>query len=401
MKYVLTLDVAKGKSMIMLASSCGEVLIEPFEIQHNESDFKSIDSKINSLNIKDSLTVIMEATSIYHKAPERFFTSNNYHTIVFNPLIGSQRITTIRKTKTDKNDCLKLTELFFKDCIPNHFNNTDELYKKLNQLSRQYHHLEEGIIRHKNRYKDLINLCFPEFELCFKNEKIYDTTALNFIKEFSHAYIIKNKRVDALAHNMANTNGRHINFYKRKANIIKEYASNSYPGVDESSMDVQNLKQLCEILIELTKQKDLIKHNMIELARESKMFEPINSLFGIGDLTTALLIAELKDITRFKNVKQINASCGLDPTIAQSGKTINYHGPISKRGNRYARKVLFNCCKTIITVSAKFDTENPIYVYYQKKKQEGKHYYSCLTACSTKLIRIIYALCMNNLEQQN
>ena len=39
--------------------------------------------------------------------------------------------------------------------------------------------------------------------------------------------------------NMANTNGRHINFYKRKANIIKEYASNSYPGVDESSMDVQ------------------------------------------------------------------------------------------------------------------------------------------------------------------
>ena len=77
MKYVLTLDVAKGKSMIMLASSCGEVLIDPFEIKHNESDFKSIDSKINSLNIKDSLTIIMEATSIYHKAPERFFKSNS------------------------------------------------------------------------------------------------------------------------------------------------------------------------------------------------------------------------------------------------------------------------------------------------------------------------------------
>ena len=105
MKYVLTLDVAKGKSMVMLASSCGEVLIEPFEIQHNEIDFNLINSKINTLNIKDNLTVIMEATSIYHKAPERFFRSNNYHTIVFNLLIGSQRITTIRKTKTDKNDC--------------------------------------------------------------------------------------------------------------------------------------------------------------------------------------------------------------------------------------------------------------------------------------------------------
>ena len=51
----------------------------------------------------------------------------------------------------------------------------------------------------------------------------------------------------------------------------------------------------------------------------------------IGDLSAALIIAELKDITRFNNVKQINASCGLDPTIVQSGKSINYHGPISKR----------------------------------------------------------------------
>ena len=401
MKYVLTLDVAKGKSMVMLASSCGEVLIEPFEIQHNEIDLNLINSKINTLGIKDKLTVIMEATSIYHKAPERFFRSNNYHTIVFNPLIGSQRITTIRKTKTDKNDCFKLTELFFKDCIPEHSNDTDDLYKKLNQLSRQYHHLEEGIIRHKNRYRDLITLCFPEFELCFKKEKIFDITALNFIKEFPHAHIIKNKRVDALAYNMANTNGRHLNYYKRKANVIKDYATKSYPGVDENSMDVQNLKQLSEILIELLKQKDLIKQNLIELAKQSYMFKPVNSLFGIGDLSSALLIAELKDISRFKNIKQINASCGLDPTIAQSGKTINYHGPISKRGNRYARKVLFNCCKTIITVSAKLEPENPIYVYYQKKKQEGKHYYSCLTACSTKLIRIIYAVCMNNSQHQN
>ena len=83
------------------------------------------------------------------------------------------------------------------------------------------------------------------------------------------------------------------------------------------------------------------------------------------------------------------------------GKSINYHGPISKRGNRYARKILFNCSRNIVTISAKCDKENPICVYYQKKKQEGKHYYACLTACSTKLIRIIYALCMNNSTSQN
>ena len=51
------------------------------------------------------------------------------------------------------------------------------------------------------------------------------------------------------------------------------------------------------------------------------------------------ILIQLKDITRFNNIKQINASCSLDPTIVQFRKSINYHGPISKRGNRYARKI--------------------------------------------------------------
>lgn len=374
MNYVLVLDVAKGKNMFMLSSDIGEVLLEPTEYIHNKSYFEKIDSYINKLNIKDNLTVVMEATSIYHKSPERFFKENNYHVIVFNPLIGKEITNTIRKTKTDKQDCIKLTNLFWKGSIPDRNYTEDEIYTKLNELSRQYYHLDEGLNRHKNRYKELIQLCFPEFELCFKDGKTYDLTALNFIKEFPHAYIIKDKRVDALT---------------------------SYPGVNKNSKDVDNLKQLANIIINLTEQKDEVKNQMIELAKETKNFECINSLFDIGELSASLIIAELKDITRFNNIKQINASCGLDPTIVQSGKSINYHGPISKRGNRYARKILFNCSQNIITLSAKCDKENSIYVYYQKKKQEGKHFYACLTACSTKLIRIIYALCMNNSQQQN
>ena len=86
MKYVLVLDVANGKSMFMLSSDVDEILLEPTEYTHNKANFELIDSNINKLNIKNNLTVIMEATSIYHKQPERFFKENNYHVIVFNPL---------------------------------------------------------------------------------------------------------------------------------------------------------------------------------------------------------------------------------------------------------------------------------------------------------------------------
>ena len=59
---------------------------------------------------------------------------------------------------------------------------------------------------------------------------------------------------------MANTNNRHLNYYKRKANTIKEYAQNSYPGVNENSKDVDNLKQLANIIIDITEQKDDAKN---------------------------------------------------------------------------------------------------------------------------------------------
>ena len=174
MKYVLVLDIAKGKSMFMLSSDVGEVLLEPTEYIHNKTNFESIDSYINKLDIKDNLTVVMEATSIYHKAPERFFKENNYHVIVFNPLIGKEITNTIRKTKTDKQDCIKLTNLFWKGSIPDRNYTEEEIYTRLIELSRQYYHLDEGLTRHKNRYKELLHLCFPEFKLCFKDGKIYD-----------------------------------------------------------------------------------------------------------------------------------------------------------------------------------------------------------------------------------
>ena len=40
--------------------------------------------------------------------------------------------------------------------------------------------------------------------------------------------------------------------------------------------------------------------------------------------------------------------------------------------------------------------EHPVYIYYQNKKAEGKHYYESLTACSTKILRMLYYMCKNN-----
>lgn len=230
----------------------------------------------------------------------------------------------------------------------------------------------------------------------FKSTRIYDDTALNFIKEFPHAEIVKEKRIDALYNNLYKTNGRNLNFYKRLSETIKIASANSYPGVDKEHKDVKNLSDMAKIVQNNNNVINELRDKMIETAKKSPYYEIINSFYEIGEILTAEILGKLGDITRFDSPKQLIAFCRLDPTIKQSRKSINVKGAISKRGNKYARYILFNCSQMVVKLGASNYPEHPVYIYYQNKKAEGKHYYESLTACSTKILRMLYSMCKNN-----
>ncbi len=394
MKTVLSVDVAKNKSMIMLMNSDGEILIDTKEIKHNLENFEKVKEEIKEIN-PENLTVFMESTGTYHLPVERYFKENGFNTLVINSLTTKNNYDTIRKTKTDKKDCYRLAKLFFVNEVEYHDLSKKDLYANLKAMTRQYFYLTQINVSYKNRYKRLINICFPELEEIFKSSRIYEETALNFIKAFPHAYIVKEKRVDALYNNLYKTNSRHDYYYKRLAHEIKDIASNSYPGIDKDHSDVKNLSDIAGILQENIKNVNEIKEKMIETAKQSPYFKIINSFYGIGEVLTAELLGELGDITRFDNHKQLIAFCGLDPTIIQSGKSINVHGSISKRGDKYVRWILFNISQMVVKLGHQCPS-HPVYIYYQNKKAEGKHYYESLTACSTKILRMLYSMCKNN-----
>ncbi len=388
MHNCLAIDVAKGKSMVTLISSCGEVLINPYEINHSINDFSNLLNRIKKLKL-DNVSVIMESTGIYHKPVERFFLENNFKVFVINPIYGKMQKRNIRKTKTDKEDCFNLANLFFTNAFKQ-YNKPDKLYLDLNALSRQYFALDELCVNIKNRYRNLLYLCFPEFEKIFKGNTIYSNLALEFIEKYPHADIISNTRIDKLQNFFKKHEFR---YWKKKASMIKEFAFNSYPSVNENDELVSNLSQIAGLIIEYQKSIDIIKYKIIFLAKKTKYFDSINSIFGVGEFTTSIIIAELGDINRFHNIKELTAYCGLDPSIKQSGKSINVHGPISKSGNKYIRKILFIICLNIIKLSSKCHNENDIEIYYRKKRNEGKHHYAATIACTTKLLRQILALC--------
>ena len=388
MQNILAIDVAKGKSMVTLISSSGEVLINPYEINHSINDFSNLLNRINDLKL-ENISVIMESTGIYHKPIERFFLDKNFKVYTINALYSKIYKRNLRKTKTDKLDCISLSELFFTNNFKQYVR-PDEIYLNMNALSRQYFALDELCSNQKNRYKNLVYLCFPEYENLFKGEAIYSDIALSFINDYPHADIISNTRIDCLQNYFKNNNFR---YWKRKAILIKKAAKLSYPSVPKNDELVNALSQMATLIKVYQSEINKIKLKLIEYGKHTKYFNKINSIFGIGEFTTSIIIAELGDINRFNNIKEITAYCGLDPSIKQSGKSINTHGPISKSGNKYMRKLLFVSCLNIVRLSSKCHSENDIEIYYRKKRNEGKHHYAAIIACTTKLLRQILALC--------
>ena len=108
-------------------------------------------------------------------------------------------------------------------------------------------------------------------------------------------------------------------------------------------------------------------------------------------MTAALLIAELGDLTRFDNPKQLNAYVGIDIQRYQSGNSGTYDR-ISKRGNTFARKILFNTVNNMIRAQKSGPNHIVDYYYRAKEKPRTKKHKVALIGCIDRFLKSIHHL---------
>ena len=394
MKHILSFDIAKGKSVYCFIDEKRNVIRDATLIEHKKDEF---DELFNFISKYKSLVVIMESTSVYHLPVENYFRSKAVETIVMNPKLVKQFRDSLNKSKTDKLDCFKIARCYL-GTIDNLYQKQDE-YFIFNPLARQYWSLVEGQTRLKNRYKQLIEIVFPEFNLLF--DDLYSDLALNFIHDFPHPVLFVNRRNDYLMNYLKTKNETTQAFrFKNKVLKMKALAKNSLCYVSVDSLQVQNLIQVIEMIQYHKQEIKKIKNQLINNLKSTKLFKIINSIPGFGDFSTALFLAEVGDIARFNERKEFISFIGIDSVTSQSG-IASYHGPISKSGSKFARTILFNVVTTLVQISAHTNKENPIYLFFRKKQSEGKHHYKCIIACENKLCKTIYKMCTSNCTYMN
>ena len=394
MKHILSFDIAKGKSVYCFLDEKRNVIRDATLIEHKKDEF---DELFNFISKYKNIVVIMESTSVYHLPVENYFRSKAIDTIVINPKLVKQYRDTLNKSKTDKLDCFKIARCYL-GTIDNLYQKQDE-YFMFNPLARQYWSLIEGQTRLKNRYRQLIDIVFPEFNLIF--DDLYSDLALNFIHDFPHPILFVDRRIDYLMNYLKEKNGTTQAFrFKNKVLKMKELAKNSLCYVSVDSLQIQNLVQTIEMIQYHKQEIEKIKNQLVNNLKDTKLFKIIYSIPGFGDFSTALFLAEVGDITRFEEKKQFISFIGIDSITSQSG-IASYHGPISKSGSKFARTILFNVVTTLIQICAHTDKDNPIYLFFRKKQSEGKHHYKCIIACENKLCKTIYKMCTSDCTFMN
>ena len=125
-----------------------------------------------------------------------------------------------------------------------------------------------------------------------------------------------------------------------------------------------------------------------QLKRQRKL---LVSIPGIAQKTAAVLLAEIQDVSRFEDVRQLVAFAGLCPKEKLSGSSVRGKPQLSKVGNARLRKALF-----MPALVAK--RWNPLLrAHADRLAHRGKTQMAILGALMRKLLHLAYGVLKNGM----
>ncbi|MCK4054869.1 IS110 family transposase [Streptococcus suis] len=389
MRVVFGIDVSKVSSEVAILVN-GEK-VHNYTISNDAIGFARL---LGDLKTVHKPEIIFEATGVYSRRLQAFLDEHDYAYTRLNPLEAKKQLDSLRVRKTDKIDAEKLAQ---SQCVLNRKPPyvQEEVYQNLRDLSRFYQNLTEDIVRAKNRLHKALQVTFPELENILSTPT--GEQYWNLIITFPCKDFVLDLSKYELSESIRQSTSKRISD-KRVAYLAEKLialAKQSYCAVKKNSPMLEEVRYYTKELLRLSEQRQAVLDEMVELAQPLPEYDILLSIPRIAETTATSIIGELGDIRRFQSANQINAFIGIDLRHYESGHFLAKEH-ITKRGNPYARKILFKCIHNIASASH----TNPCHIadFYEKRKRQSQ-------TASTKphtiasihrLIRTMYYLIMHN-----
>lgn len=378
--YIVGIDIGKNHHEASIVSPEGKQIGRSLRFATTHKGADSLMSFIFK-NIGNSPCVFgMEATGHYWYPIYSFLKAKGYTIYVINPIQSdSLRKMYIRQTKNDSIDSFLIAEVI----RFGQFGTTsmaDENILAMRQLCRYRDSVISSRTEIKLRIGTIMEQIFPEYEKQFSS--LWVSTSMGILEKYLTPENIENTPIDELFEIIKDKS--HNRLTRAKAISIKEAAADTFGiKIAQDAFSFQ-LKQLIDRMNFLDKQIEALD---IEIMKYYEQFDCyLHTIPGIGIIGAATILAEIGDISRFKNSSALVAFAGIDPTVRQSGEFNSTHNHMSKRGSPYLRHAIF-----LAATTCSFHN-SPLNAYYKKKRDQGKHHLTATGAVARKLTTVIYAV---------
>ena len=386
---VVGIDVGSVKHYFRAFNWRGiELTKKPIPFSNSMEGFTAFSAEVVRLMEQNGLEEAMvgfEPTGHYWFNLGQFLSGKNIKFVMVNPL-HVNKTKELDDNSPSKNDCkdprvianLVREGRYFFTYMPT------GVFAELRNASNRRFVLTEELIRTKNRLQKWIAVYFPEYKGIYTH--IDAKGGMLVLKTAPTPEEIIKLGVDGVIQIWKEAKLRG-NGHK-KAMLRVNAASQSIgltEGLEEARMEIQDLIEDYELQMKrLEKVNSLIEN----LCKQIKYVDKLLEIKGIGIITVAGFIAEVGDITRFDNAKELQKLAGLELVADSSGKH-NGKTRISKRGRKRLRYLLVQAAVSVI---GKNDEFRQIHEYYTTRKNNPLKKMQSLIAVACKLIRVFYVI---------
>lgn len=264
------------------------------------------------------------------------------------------------------------------------------IFADLRRLSMFRDQLTEDRVRAMNRLHREMKIYFPEYKDALG--KVDGAFAISLLKVAPFPEDLLDIGEDGIR-NIWKADKLRGRGYSRSAEIIR-IARTSVGMKDGTGSSKIAVRWFANEITLLEEKIQSVENALILKCKEIPYAENIPEIPGIGEGIMSGILAEMGDISRFDDVKEIQKLSGLGLVACSSGKHKG-ETKISRRGRKKLRYWLFLGAKSVVVHDEAF---RQLHMYYTTRAENPLKKMQSLIVIACKLLRIIYTMLKKGIQ---
>lgn len=361
---------------------------KPFVFKNDEDGFEAFHGWINAMKEQHGKTDVipgMEPTGHYWFNLGMFLWNNDMRPVHVNPhhVKKSKEMDDNNPSKNDRKDPKVIAALvnegrFSYPYLPS------GVYAEIRGLSHLREQAQSELTRIKNRIAKWFSVYFPNYKDVYRNPGA--VSGLMVLKQAPLPKDIVELGVDGVNKVWRDAKLRGAGLKRAKTLVTAAVHSiGSKEAPETARVEIRILLSDYERYAE---RESALMRKLEEKLSEIPHVEELLKIRGVGMKTVAGFVAEVGDIRRFDNPKQLQKLAGYAIVSNESGKHKG-ESHISYRGRKRLRYVLYEAALSVICCNPDFKA---IHQYYTTREKNPLKKMQSMIAVACKLLRVFYKI---------